>query len=174
MLQYGRQDLVSGRLRLTDLSPAEWRERDERALTEAMATGAILPYEKEFLRKDGSRVPVLIGAALFQGTNEGVVFVLDLSEQKRAEEKIRSRKWNSGRCWTSRLNMLRYSDPIANAFMPTASCSITSALVWKSGGGDLSRGEFIHPDDRERADGHFDRAVSSGLGFELELRLRKA
>jgi PAS domain S-box-containing protein len=89
MLQYSRQDVVSGRLRWTDLSPAEWRERDERALTEALATGTLQPYEKEFLRKDGSRVPVLLGAALFEGRSEGVAFVLDLSEQKRAEEALR-------------------------------------------------------------------------------------
>src|SRR5713226_4500570 len=74
MLQYSRQDLVSGRLRWTDLTPAEWRERDERALTEALATGVFQPYEKEYFRKDGSRVPVLIGGALFEGTNEGVEF----------------------------------------------------------------------------------------------------
>jgi len=48
MLQYDRQDFVPGRLRWTDLSPAEGRERDERALTEALATGAMRPYEKEF------------------------------------------------------------------------------------------------------------------------------
>jgi PAS domain S-box-containing protein len=65
------------------------RERDERALTEALATGVFQPYEKEFFRKDGSRVPVLIGGALFQSANEGVVFVIDLSEQKRAEEALR-------------------------------------------------------------------------------------
>ena len=92
MLQYGRQDLVSRRLRWPDLTPAELRERDERALTEALATGVFQPYEKEFFRKDGSRVPVLIGGALFQSANEGVVFVLDLSEQKRAEEKIRDQE----------------------------------------------------------------------------------
>jgi len=92
MLQYDRQELVSGRLHWTDLSPAEWRERDERALADATATGAIQPYEKEYLRKDGSRVPVLTGGALFQSANEGVVFVLDLSEQKRAEGKIRGQE----------------------------------------------------------------------------------
>jgi formate hydrogenlyase transcriptional activator len=90
MLQYSREELVSGRLRWADLTPAEWRERDQRALTEALATGVFQPYEKEFTRKDGSRVPVLIGGALFQSANEGVVFVLDLSEQKRAEEALRS------------------------------------------------------------------------------------
>jgi PAS domain S-box-containing protein len=92
MLQYGRQDLVLRRLRWTDLTPAELRERDERALKEALATGVFQPYEKEFLRKDGSRLPVLIGGALFQGAKEGVVFVLDLSEQKRAEQKIREQE----------------------------------------------------------------------------------
>ncbi|HTF66266.1 MAG TPA: PAS domain S-box protein, partial [Edaphobacter sp.] len=91
MLQYGRDDLVSGRVRWTDLTPTEWRERDERGVTELKGTGTVQPYEKEFFRKDGNRVPVLIGAALFQGGgNEGLAFVLDLSEQKRAEEALRS------------------------------------------------------------------------------------
>jgi PAS domain S-box-containing protein len=88
MLGYSREDLVSGRVRWTDLTPAEWRESDERAVAEVKATGTRQPYEKEFFRKDGSRVPVLIGAAMFEGSrNEGVAFVLDLSEQKRAEDK---------------------------------------------------------------------------------------
>jgi PAS domain S-box-containing protein len=89
LLQYDRQDLVSGRLRWADLTPAEWRERDERSMAEFLATGVFQAYEKEYFRKDGSRVPVLVGGAQIQSPNEGVVFVLDLSEQKRAEEKIR-------------------------------------------------------------------------------------
>ena len=89
MLQYERQDLVLGRLRWADLTPAEWRELDQRAVKQALANGFFQPYEKQFLRKDGSRVPVLLGGALFQSSNEGVAFALDLSEQKRAEEKIR-------------------------------------------------------------------------------------
>jgi len=89
MLQYDRQDLVSGRLRWANLTPAEWRERDERSMAEFLTTGVFQAYEKEYFRKDGSRVPVLVGGARIQSPNEGVVFVLDLSEQKRAEEKIR-------------------------------------------------------------------------------------
>jgi formate hydrogenlyase transcriptional activator len=91
MLQYGREDVVSGRLRWTDLTPAEWREQDERAVAELRSNGTFQPFEKEYFRKDGNRIPVLIGGALFQdGGNEGVAFVLDLSEQKRAEEALRS------------------------------------------------------------------------------------
>jgi formate hydrogenlyase transcriptional activator len=90
MVQYSREDVVSGCLRWTDLTPPEWRERDERAVAEVKATGMIQPYEREYFRKDGSRVPVMIGSALFEGGNEGVVFVLDLSEQKQAQEARRS------------------------------------------------------------------------------------
>ena len=80
-------------MRWTDLTPAEWRERDEGALAALKATGTVQPYEKEFLRKDGIPIPVLAGAALFQeGGNEGVAFVLDLSEQKRAEAEIKALK----------------------------------------------------------------------------------
>ena len=60
-------------------------------MAEVIQTGTVQPFESEFIRKDGSRVPVLIGATLFQtGGNEGVAFVLDLSEQKRAEAEIRA------------------------------------------------------------------------------------
>jgi formate hydrogenlyase transcriptional activator len=89
LLQYDREDLISGRLRWADITPAEWRERDERSMAEFLATGVFRPYEKEYFRKDGSRVPVLVGGARMQSPSEGVVFVLDLSEQKRSEEKIR-------------------------------------------------------------------------------------
>jgi PAS domain S-box-containing protein len=89
MVQYGSEDLVSGRVRWMDLTPAEWCDTDERAIAELKATGIFLPFEKEYFRKDGSRVPVLIGGALFEkGGNEGVAFVLDLSEQKRAQAAL--------------------------------------------------------------------------------------
>ncbi|MGF6507792.1 trifunctional serine/threonine-protein kinase/ATP-binding protein/sensor histidine kinase [Paraburkholderia sp. 32] len=88
MVEYERADLVSGRVRWTDLTPPEWREVDERALAEAGETGRGQAYEKEFTRKDGSRVPVMVGGATFKaGGKEGVAFVLDLTERKRAEEE---------------------------------------------------------------------------------------
>src|SRR2546425_921057 len=93
MLQYGREDLVSGGVRWTDLTPAEWREQDERAIADLKSTGTVQPYEKEFLRKDGSRIPVLMGAALFDARgNDGVAFAFDLSEQKHADAEIRALK----------------------------------------------------------------------------------
>jgi PAS domain S-box-containing protein len=93
MLQFGRDDLVSGGVSWTDLTPAEWRERDERATADLQSTGTVRPYEKEFFRKDGSRVPVLTGGAMFEARgNEGVAFAFDLSEQKHADTEIRTLK----------------------------------------------------------------------------------
>jgi PAS domain S-box-containing protein len=90
MVQYDHEDLASGRVRWTDITPAEWHDRDERAVNELKATRTFQPFEKEYLRKDGSRVPVLLGGALFESDgNDGVAFVLDLSEQKRAERALR-------------------------------------------------------------------------------------
>jgi hypothetical protein len=50
------------------------------------STGSFQPFEKEYIRRDGTRVPVLVGGALFEGSdNQGVAFVLNLSERKCAE-----------------------------------------------------------------------------------------
>jgi PAS domain S-box-containing protein len=73
-------------VRWTDLTPVEWRECDERVVPEWKSTGTVQPYEKEYFRKDGRRLPVLVGAANFEESgNQGVAFVLDLTERKRAE-----------------------------------------------------------------------------------------
>ncbi|WP_051382389.1 trifunctional serine/threonine-protein kinase/ATP-binding protein/sensor histidine kinase [Bradyrhizobium sp. Tv2a-2] len=90
MLQYEREDLNAG-LRWFDMTPPEWQEQHViHEAEELKTTGAMRAREKEFFRKDGSRVPVLIGAAAFEAQpNQGVAYVLDLSERKRAEAAAR-------------------------------------------------------------------------------------
>jgi PAS domain S-box-containing protein len=63
MLGYDRKDIVSGRVRWTDLIPPEWRDRSAQARQELKTTGTAQPFERDYFRKDGSRVPVLVGAA---------------------------------------------------------------------------------------------------------------
>ncbi|WP_334407786.1 trifunctional serine/threonine-protein kinase/ATP-binding protein/sensor histidine kinase [Bradyrhizobium sp. AZCC 2289] len=87
---YAREDLVSRRLRWTELTPAEWRDADEQAIAELKAAGTVHPREEEYFRKDGSRVPVLVGATTFgDHQDEGVAFVLDLTERKHVEGGLR-------------------------------------------------------------------------------------
>jgi PAS domain S-box-containing protein len=91
MVGYGREDIVSGRLRWTELTPAEWRDADEQIIPELKASGTVQPREKEYFRKDGSRVPILIAPALFEWKpDEGVSFVIDMTDRKRAEDKLRA------------------------------------------------------------------------------------
>ena len=90
MVGYDREDLVSGRMRWPSLTPAELHSNDERTLAQLKATGTVQPCEREYLRKDGSRVPVLMGSTLFEESgNEGLAFVLDLTERKRAERDVK-------------------------------------------------------------------------------------
>jgi PAS domain S-box-containing protein len=91
MVGYAQEDLVSGRLRWTKLTPAEWRDDSDQFLAKIRAIGTLEPRAKEYFRKDGSRVPVLVARALFEwNRDEGVAFVIDMTDLKRAEEKLRA------------------------------------------------------------------------------------
>src|SRR5258707_10543195 len=90
MGSYDREDLVSGRVRWADLTPPDWRDRNNARIEQQKSSGRFEPFEKEYTRKDGSRVPVLIGGATFEeGGNQGVEFLLDLTERKQAELRLR-------------------------------------------------------------------------------------
>jgi PAS domain S-box-containing protein len=90
MVGFDRDDLASGGVRWRELTPPEWRDRSARGSNEMQMTGSLHPYEKEYFRKDGSRLPVLLGSAAFdEKRDQGVTFVLDLTERKRAEAEAR-------------------------------------------------------------------------------------
>jgi PAS domain S-box-containing protein len=87
---YTREDLESGHISWTTMTPPEYADDDQRALKEAATNGTCATYEKEFIRKDGARVPILLGAAIFEDNpQEGVCFVLDLTERKKIEAQFR-------------------------------------------------------------------------------------
>jgi PAS domain S-box-containing protein len=84
-----REDLLAGRLNWLTMTPPEYAEADARAVHQLAATGVCTPYEKEYTRSDGSRVPVLVGAATFaDDADEGVAFIVDLTEKKRLERQV--------------------------------------------------------------------------------------
>ena len=88
MAGYSREDLNSGLLSWQRLTPPEWMEISERAVAELNETGQTTPYEKEYIRKDGSRWWALFAAKML-GDGTGFEFVVDITQAKRAEEALR-------------------------------------------------------------------------------------
>lgn len=133
---YGRDDLVSGRLLWNELTPAEWRDADERRVRELETTGTAQPYEKEYFHKNGDRVPVLVGGATFEEkSDEGVAFVLDLTDRKRAEAAIREseQRYSEVQNELAHANrvatMGQLSASIAHEVMQPIAATVTNAQV---------------------------------------------
>lgn len=86
MLDYTRDDLAQRRVDWKALTPREYAAIDAQHVQEMFATGSHDPYEKEYIRKDGSRLAVLVGSAFFQDSTEhGISFIIDISRQKSLE-----------------------------------------------------------------------------------------
>jgi len=172
MVQYDRDDLAVGRVRWTDLTPSEWRLSDEREIFELQASRTFQPYEKEFFRKDGSRVPVLLGGALFEGSgNEGVAFIVDLSEQKRVERALRrseaflaegQRLGQIGTySWSVATGTITWSEQLYHIYEFEVGTTVTLELIRTR----------VHPDDITLYERMIEEAPKGGKDFEWQYRL---
>jgi PAS domain S-box-containing protein len=172
MVQYDRRDLASGRVRWRDLTPDDWRRHDEEALAELRATGIFQPFEKEYFRKDGGRVPVLLGGALFEaGGTEGVAFVLDLSEQKRAERALRrseaflaegQRLSQTGSfSWRVATDDVTWSEQLHRIYGLEIGAPLTPELIRTR----------VHPEDTSLLERMMDQARGGRHDFEWQYRL---
>jgi PAS domain S-box-containing protein len=170
---YDRAELVSGRVTWPELTPPEWHDRDAPALAELEEAGAVQAHEQEYLRKDGTRVPVLTAGAVFDGApDEGVAFVLDLTELKRAEQARRE----------SEHEWRRIVDTI-----PGLVCLLTAA-----GGVEVVNRQLleyfgqtleelrqwgtdgtVHPDDMPHVAEVFTRSIASGSPYVILQRFRR-
>jgi two-component system CheB/CheR fusion protein len=90
MTGLSRAELDAGLVNWRSLTPPEWRALDDQAVRDLETTGVSAPYEKEYVRKDGSRLPVIVGGAMLdEARREGVAFVLDIGDRKKAEQALR-------------------------------------------------------------------------------------
>jgi PAS domain S-box-containing protein len=174
MVSYDHEDLAAGRIRWTDLTPPEWRDRDTQLIQEHKAAGFLPPFEKEYFRKDGSRVPVLIGVATYEkGGNQGVAFVLDLTERKRAEEALRRSQAN-----------LAEAQRLSHTGSWALSPATTKILYWSEEcyriwGFDPAHGlpdrasvfQRIHPDDRDSVLDEAEAALRQKRDYTIEFRI---
>jgi PAS domain S-box-containing protein len=170
---YDREDLVSGRVRWTELSPPEWRERDVLIQAELSSTGVVQPFEKEYFRKDGSRVPVLIGAAMFkEGGDKRLAFVLDLTERKRAEEALRE----SERSLRSAIDGI---PGLVAILTPKGDLEAVNRQIFEYCGQSLEElrnwgtNGTIHPDDLPHLAEVFAKSIAAGIPYGTEARVRR-
>jgi two-component system cell cycle sensor histidine kinase/response regulator CckA len=84
LLGYSRDELVDGSVRWQDLTSPEWKHSDDAAIAQLASSGVTTPWEKALLRKDGSSLPILTGAATLEGAGR-IAIAIDLTERKRAE-----------------------------------------------------------------------------------------
>jgi len=180
LVQYNREDLVSGRVRWADLTPEEWQDYTARRVAEVMSTGAAQPRENEFFRRDGSRVPVLIGgAALDERPDRGVAFVVDLTERKRAEEALRqsTEALRRSEAYLAEAQRLSHTGTwVSDGTLTTVYNSEENYRIW---GVDPLQGlpsrdamwQRIHPDDRGRVWEGVQEAVRQKRDYAGEFRI---
>jgi len=172
MIGYSREDLQQGLLSWKDLTPPEYAHVDDRAIAELQATGTCVPFEKEYIRKDGSRVSVLIGSALLEGHDEkGSSFIMDITERKRSEEKLKHSKVQLAQAqrlahigswdWDLRTNAVTWSDELYHIFgLQPGTINVA---------GEVDR--FIHPDDLDLGWDTVKRAVASKEPYDYYHRI---
>ncbi|WP_394794128.1 PAS domain S-box protein [Armatimonas sp.] len=89
MTGYTREDVASGLIDFRKLTPPEWTARNEEGIRAIREQGFAAPYEKEYFRKDGSRVALLIAGTRFEdSSSEGVSFLIDISKRKQQQQLI--------------------------------------------------------------------------------------
>ena len=173
MTGYTRADQDAGLVRWDTMTPPEYRELDAVHIREAAERGECTPYEKEYIRKDGTRVPILCGYALLEGSkDEYIGFVLDLTEQKRAERELREREERFRILADSLPQLIWMTDGLGDntycnqryfEFLGVTEADRAS-IPWR---------ELIHPDDLAFTLGIWNHSVETGEPYVNEFRLRR-
>lgn len=174
IIGYSRQEFESGQVKWTDITPSEWLPLDQQSIAEAKRRGTCTPYEKEYFRKDGSRVWVLVGHTLIgDAREEAVAFILDISDRKRGEADLRQSEQNFRALadsmpnifWTARPD--GWLDYYNQRWFDYTGMTLeqTQGWGWES---------VLHPDDSQHCIEVWGEAVRTGNNYQIEYRFRCA
>ncbi|MDQ6800048.1 MAG: PAS domain S-box protein [Acidobacteriota bacterium] len=158
---YDRQDLAAGRFRWTDITPPEYRSRDEAALAEVATSGECALYEKEYIRKDGTRVPIMIAAASLNGGDTQIACAIDLTERKLAERDAKFLAQVS-EVLTQTLDSRTVLESVTRLFVPRVCDWAFVDLVQNDGGFDRTSVTFASTTDQPLA-ARIERSYSGDL-----------
>lgn len=173
MVGYTREEMTAGLLDFRRMTPPEWTERNAIGVATIREKRATPPYEKEYFHKDGARIPILIGGALYEDSNcEGMSYVLDIRERKQSDMLLRQSE-ERYRLLTLATNQIVWiTDAKGSSNQPVP--------LW----GEFTGQSFeeycnwgwmnaIHPDDRSHVQTIFAESLRTGDLCEVEYRLRR-
>jgi PAS domain S-box-containing protein len=147
MSGYSRGDLETGLVRWDKLTPPEWMPQSLQAIQEFEMMGRTIPYEKEYIRKDGSRWWALFAATRIEA-DEGVEFIIDITESKLAEEKLRESEERFRTIADSSPVMIWVTDAAGRIeFVNRSYLDFFGTTREKAA--QLEWSEIVHSDDRE-------------------------
>ena len=173
MVGYTREDLDAGRVRWLEMTPPEYAEQDKQKIEEIARMGACSPFEKEYIRKDGSRVPILAGVALLPEYPEHCIcFIIDLTERKRAEAALRESEARF-RYLADHAPMMVWMagpDKLCNYFNKSW-LDFTGRHMEQELGNSWVEG--VYPDDVQRCLETFTMSFDARQPFEMDYRLRR-
>jgi PAS domain S-box-containing protein len=171
IIGYSRDDIVSGRLRWTDFTLQESRESDLRLLEHMQKGGQHEPVERELLKKDGTRVPVLAGGTMFD-ENEGAAFVFDMTERKRAEQALRESERESQLIVHTIPGLVAMLTPsgevdfVNKELVEYCGQQLEAMKQWGTNG-------TVQAEDLPRVGRDFAQAVTTGEPYDFEMRVRR-
>jgi len=167
---YTREDLEAGKVRWDVMTPPEYAATDAAHIAEAAQRGSCTPYEKEYIRKDGSRVPINCGYALLEGSQDQYVgFIQDLSAQKQAEAALREREQRFRVLAESLPQFVWIRDGAGNYIYCNQRLLdyVGKPVEWLH----TQAFDAVHPDDREMTRKKWQHTFETGEPYENEYRL---
>ena len=170
---YTREEVAAGLVRWDTMTPPEYAELDAQHIAEAAQRGSCTPYQKEYIRKDGTRVPILCGYALLEGSDQNYIgFITDLSAQKQVEQALLDREKRFRELAESLPQMVWEAGPDTRITYVNRRWLEYTGLGLEEMSGSVAR-ELVHPEDIERTEQMRLRSLQTGQPYAAQVRMRR-